>query len=730
MAANPNWESLSIQIPGQELLEKARNVLETLMVFLEVLKTILETVKAFLIDFGNPIRALVEALIALILALFNALQRTGIYAWYDVPEPRLDPNFVRLVGGYQAFTTRFKAGLQDPRDPNRPQPIAGLTKSGFTLIVADASEIESLIRSVQVLLRFFGKEFLTPQYAAPANFKVLPLGGDGDPILSIVKLFQDQPKSVVVEWSLPPSSSPGDPGFSDLIQAASLSFLPPRFLIEKSEVNPATGEVDVTKLSDPDATGPVVATVPTKFETRGQPGNVVYRNVRIYDSYGDPVVKFQKYIVIDTSTNTSTFLLGQLGTFRYIDSDVELNKTYYYRVRAYSGSLAVTDERVVFNLPKTNVIDQTPYIEWPGTDPADPPVMGKASPTTPIKIPTYPDKFDVIEVLNRLFQTAFSLNFHLPLPKGAQFKPDGTHLEPYTVGSDVGKSSLTTLAGPLTSFEAVPLVGPTVAGALAVTATFQPDPVTGLLPVLPWDEPLVQRNASRLANIVAGAMLEANNAVAFKSYMEGPYPKGAPPSSTGLKATNLEDLVYEVTKVQDPNLEGQGAVQTAGVLYGNFFADDITRLNILAAVNFCKTFTLGGAPPDWIQISFLRDIVPWSGQMLYELLAKMQALLDAYSGVIDEIKSFIDLIIRKINVLEQFLEYLISLLDFIESLALPFYILSVPETEGDANEWASLIDNAGGTPPPSGPTGYSAGVGLAYVALDIGPFAEAFSLIF
>ena len=108
----------------------------------------------------------------------------------------------------------------------------------------------------------------------------------------------------------------------------------------------------------------------------------------------------------------------------------------------------------------------------------------------------------------------------------------------------------------------------------------------------------------------------------------------------------------------------------------------------------------------------------------------MQALLDAYKGVIDEIKAFIDLIIRKIETLERLLQYLIALLDFIESLSVGFFILSVPETEGDSAEWARLIDNAGGNPPPSGPGGYSAGVGLAYVAIDIGPFAEAFKLIF
>lgn len=217
MASTPNWQAFKIQIPGQDLLEGVRSVLETLLIFLEILKAILETIKAFLIDFGNPIKALVEALIKLILTLFEALKRTGIYALFDIPNPSLDPNFVNHSGGFAAFTTRFRGSLFDTKDPNRPQPIAGATQSGFVLIVADAEAAIGLIRLIRILLRFFGKEFLNPKYAPPANFKVLPVGSKGDPLLSIVKVFQEKPKSLVVEWTLPQGTRAGDPGFADLL---------------------------------------------------------------------------------------------------------------------------------------------------------------------------------------------------------------------------------------------------------------------------------------------------------------------------------------------------------------------------------------------------------------------------------------------------------------------------------------------------------------------------------
>src|SRR5215467_9964959 len=130
MAANPDWKALSIQIPGENLLEPARTALEGLMVYLEVTKAILESVKVFLVDFGNPIKPLVEALLQMIVDLFQSLKQAGLYGWFDVPNPLVDPNFYKFVGGFQAFVQRFKASLIDPKDPNRPQPVEGATNSG------------------------------------------------------------------------------------------------------------------------------------------------------------------------------------------------------------------------------------------------------------------------------------------------------------------------------------------------------------------------------------------------------------------------------------------------------------------------------------------------------------------------------------------------------------------------------------------------------------------------
>ena len=126
----------------------------------------------------------------------------------------------------------------------------------------------------------------------------------------------------------------------------------------------------------------------------------------------------------------------------------------------------------------------------------------------------------------------------------------------------------------------------------------------------------------------------------------------------------------------------------------------------------------------------MRDIIPWSGEILYSLLDKIQALVDAFKGVMSELNDFISLLTRKIDTLERLLEQLISVLDFIESLQIGAFVLAVPEVEGSVDNWIGALESAGGTVPPNGPGGYSAGVALAYVGPDVTGLKAAFSLIF
>jgi hypothetical protein len=96
----------------------------------------------------------------------------------------------------------------------------------------------------------------------------------------------------------------------------------------------------------------------------------------------------------------------------------------------------------------------------------------------------------------------------------------------------------------------------------------------------------------------------------------------------------------------------------------------------------------------------------------------------------EELKAFIDLLIRKIDALERFIRFLIEILNYLDSLSVGFYLLSLPSTDRGIPGWIQAIDQAGGTPPPSGRFGYTAGFALAYSGTDVGAFVAAFNLIF
>jgi hypothetical protein len=131
----------------------------------------------------------------------------------------------------------------------------------------------------------------------------------------------------------------------------------------------------------------------------------------------------------------------------------------------------------------------------------------------------------------------------------------------------------------------------------------------------------------------------------------------------------FDDAPAYLSKLTEINVRSGTVDQETANAYVAAFSDAKTRANIQVGVKFLLNLTFSGVPPNWVSVSLLRDLIPWSGQMLYELMEKMQALLDAFKGILDEIKLFIDLLIRKINVLEEFIKFLFLFLKSISCIA-------------------------------------------------------------
>lgn len=748
-----DWKTFTFEIPGKDLLAPIREILETLLIFLEILKTILETIKAFLIDFGNPLRALIEALIRLIEELFESLKASGAFAYFDIPNPAGDPDFRAYRGGFPAFLNRFKASLVDSKDFNRPQPRPGSSKGGFVILAVTAPDILALIEKYLALIKFFGQAWSIPRLEAPANLKVAAIGAGGDVILDAAAAFTDGPiNAIQVQWTLPGAEESSDPGFGDAFTRVAAEFIPSKWVIERAvDENPASARIELGDMGDATKVGLVSYTRKSDLPAgdRGRfSAEQVERKETLVDEYQEPILKFQRYTVIDGTSIEQIF--GALGKFRYIDTDVEPGKVYYYRVRSFSGTLDVNTDGTLKN-PVTDVkkLGVTAFAKqgkalltwkWPGKNV----VMGKASKIIPATVPPDLGGYDVIASLRRLFLTAFCCDFHLPSLDTDTFDTSSGRPTGATGPTAVGKGSLEGLGDALiqiASYVVVDVLGS--AGSIYESWNPETNPFIydGKPPKMPWQDRWIIREAARLADIVASAMMALPSTVYTYRSLVSSLPKG--PIDGGPEPTTLDDknTVDELTlaftdkdsnTVTDEEADNYGTVTLEGAkAFYQGYNDTGFRLNILAVINYIKTFTLGGTPPDWISISPLRDIIPWSAQLLYDILDKIDALLAAFAGIIDEIKAFIDLLIQKIETLERFIQFLIDILNFIESFAFNVTMLVVPSVDGDVSAWIDAIDSAGGDIPVASSTGdLAAGIGLAYVAPNIEAFTTAFSVIF
>lgn len=786
MAASSPWVSFELTVPGKDFLEDCREILETLLIFLDIAKTVLNTVKTFLVGIGNPIQALAIAIIALVNSLIESLRQTGLYAWYNLPDLQADPSCKRLAGGYPGFIEKWKGSLQDAQDINRPRPVAGFNTGGFLLFVVDTEGVPKFIQACIALYKLLtGGSLPLPAYPPPANVKALPVGSNGDPLLKVSTwLDKDVRKEIAIEWTLGTNTQPPDSAFAGAVADFRNEFVPPNWLIERTTVYPVDDVVDkfdkpgqlVTMIEagdrDPRTNAPIKSKVP------------------VFDSFGMPVVLMQDAWVANSQTDGALFQVwGVLGRYRYIDKNLDLDKTYYYRVRAFSGDLDYDSTKRVINFKpdsiKKDANKSAVALEYPAKSGVV--IMGQSSPIVSARIPTPTGDFDVIEHFRATFLSAFSLGFALPLeleqvkifdPVKKEFIPqtdsegnpilkpafndDGDPIPPYK-NLDIGKGSVSRLAGSVSSVIPTPIVKP-------------PEQVPAKWGLeAPWTLLDFRSQAGRLTSRYTSLAIEAGSGFVdgFRQLMEAPPPFWPPQDTTLLNAPSklagvntLGGLLFaltQATKVQGTVpligtqtdfaiLGGVSGISANGssisgpsvnisfewttdtdtvVTFGKAYSDANVRKSVLAAVKYVQTLGYQGVPPDWQRIALLDDLLPWSSRLIYEILDKIQGLVDGFNGLIDEIKQFIDMIIRKIEVLEKFIQFLIDILNLIESLSVGFYFMAAYDLNGGVSDWFSAVDNAGGKKPPSSAAnGYTGGICLAFVAPDVTGIQTAFKTIF
>jgi len=246
---------------------------------------------------------------------------------------------------------------------------------------------------------------------------------------------------------------------------------------------------------------------------------------------------------------------------------------------------------------------------------------------------------------------------------------------------------------------------------------------------------VVRWQSSRLAMQFSTSMLAAGGGGLdnFRAAMES-WPAGNPGLTGDLQAaTSLGQAVSLMTTSSVASALSVTSEVPKSMMnaYRDAYANDLFRQNVLKAVQIARSnATVGLSSNGWISISILRDVVPWSGQIIYQLLGQINGLVAGAAGAAKEITAFADMLTSKINALETFVKSMTGILDFIETLEISFSMLLVPSISGGAPEWVSAVQNAGGDKPAMDPSHYTGGVFMAYAGPNIDAIQKAFALIF
>lgn len=201
----PSLQTLTDKI--QPILDPVLSVIDVMIKVLNVTQSILNIIKAFLIGVLNPLRPIVEAIIAEISALITDLRQLGFYIHGDWNLFDSSAYYSDLLGGYSAYEQRMLGRLLDATDPSRPNFSAQSTTIGLFLY-ATSGDVGLLIQIIKQVVDFFGQTNLmsnaspfpppqTPEVLySSENFLGLPIYVESDKLT-------ERPSKISITWTYP-----------------------------------------------------------------------------------------------------------------------------------------------------------------------------------------------------------------------------------------------------------------------------------------------------------------------------------------------------------------------------------------------------------------------------------------------------------------------------------------------------------------------------------------------
>ena len=183
-----------------ETKEKTDAIFEIVNLTFDLVNSALDFIASLLIDFSNPLKIIIEEIIALLESFISDLRNLGWYVTWDKKEFKKPAE--KLLGGYPAFESRMVEKLLDLKDPTRPNFSPESKVFAMTFFAgADASKLGAIIAYIKKLLKLFlSFKGDSDKAEAPINVQV---GYYNDIVGDIEIPSVYKPDGIRVKWNLP-----------------------------------------------------------------------------------------------------------------------------------------------------------------------------------------------------------------------------------------------------------------------------------------------------------------------------------------------------------------------------------------------------------------------------------------------------------------------------------------------------------------------------------------------
>lgn len=694
-----SWNTLSIRFdPFGPLKPPLQSVLTVLEVVEAILEALLSIIKAFSLDFLNPLKAIVAIILAAIRSIINQLKSTGfavLLVHPDFSQSDFGGVLHSVSGAYPAFESKVVAKFHDTGDVFRPTYPQGSAVAMFVLYIG-ASSPGDLMGQLFALLAFLKHPKVLSALPAPVNLKVKPVNKSGAAISRFKKLFDsDLDKALQLEWHMPMAPTGGNaPGFVNAMVSFYDSFRFPNFVVERSS-NPQGATVSADLKSQ--TAGPGIAAQQKRFNFAVAETTAIVREM----GTNNPLKHFETKFPIST---TSGLLEGSLtGTYRYLDNsfqDGDRGKTYYYRVRAYFG-----DPSNYLGAKSTSdynalVVDDghnKKIYKW-----EDGVTMGNPSPIVRGYVPRARPGgsggvFSLYDDIYRAVKVGILLNFEFP-PATAQ---DSAHRR----DQKTGWGTLSLVAGQLAPLKASYKTSKDLKDSFLFQVACRR--IANQCSVALYSKPpLADLVASKWANGAQKAVVTVEQSTATWRFVgiKSGFTAGAKAKlesylalEDGYKAGSPITGPFPITDLtpDNPDKTGLGVDQRQALA-------DFLRTALIPLAGQSKYLS-------WYSVS-IGDVFPAFVPFIFDFEQFILAILGAVKGALEELIDIIQTLISKIQQLEAILQTIIGILNLLK-INVTVSILGVVNSNGSADSLAQALLSSENKP-DSSPYGLHSGMVL------------------